>query len=325
MAMKERGQEPTYANVIAANPKALLNEETGKPVGKKRVYSIMRELCFDDPEDPSDTWKNQQRSSKVALTPTSIALRWAWALHLQAQRHQASWFYYNLVWTDLCNSILPRNEKRACEMTLARKGTRGWRSDKTKLKSKNLRGKKEALKQNSWDAIRVWWAPVLSRGKLHIEFLGEGFPGETPAGAAILVASVKNALNVRFQGSTSPDILFVDRGQGFYRTNVGRITPEFKAALAEHDLRAYYGDDASVQPGNLQEVMLHETAVAWIRVRETRTRPSEPWRETPAEFAARLRTIHQDINANCDVEGLCRGLPERVQAVVDAEGDRICK
>ena len=46
-------------------------------------------------------------------------------------------------------------------------------------------------------------------------------------------------------------------------------------------------------------------------------------KETPAEYAARLRSICQHINANFDVEGLCRKFPERVQLVVDAEGDRI--
>ncbi len=97
-------------------------------------------------------------------------------------------------------------------MTLARKGAKGWMSSKTKLKSKSLRGKKEALKQKSWDSIRVWWAPVLA-----------------------------------------------------------------------------------------------------------------PWTETPAQFGTRLRAICRDINDNCNVEGLCMKLPERVQALADAEGDRISK
>ena len=35
--------------------------------------------------------------------------------------------------------------------------------------------------------------------------------------------------------------------------------------------------------------------------------------------------ICQGINENCDVEGLCRKVPERVQATVDAEGGRISK
>ena len=325
MAMKERGQEPTYSSVVANNPQALLKPNTGNPVNKNRVYAIMRERCNDDPEHPEDTWEHMQRLSKVALTDENIEDLLSWARLLQAQRHQAKWFYNNLVWTDLCNSILPLTEKRQQTMTLARKGARGWGSKGTRLQSKSLRCKREALKQKSWDSVRVWWAPVLSRGKLHIEVLGNDFPGEKPEGAAILVAKVRKALNVRFQGSDAPDILFVDRGQGFYRTRGGKITPEFKDALAEHGLRAYYGDNAAVQPGNLQEVLLHETSVAWIRVRERRTMPAEPWKEQREDFTKRLQSICQDINSNCDVEGLCNRFPGRVQAVVDAEGDRINK
>ena len=69
----------------------------------------------------------------------------------------------------------------------------GWRSKKSKMMSKKLRGKPEALKQNSWDAVRVYWAPVFSRGQLHIEMLGEGFPREAPAGAAMLVAKARGS------------------------------------------------------------------------------------------------------------------------------------
>ena len=50
----------------------------------------------------------------------------------------------------------------------------------------------------------------------------------------------------------------------------------------------------------------------------------------PAQAGVRTDTngyervlICADINANCDVEGLCRKLPARAQAVFDAEGDRI--
>ena len=103
--------------------------------------------------------------------------------------------------------------------------------------------------------------------------------------------------------------MFTDRGQGFYTIKGGRITHEYKAALEEHELKAYNKEDASLQPGSLQEVMLHETAVAWVRNREKVTQPREPWKETTQEFAARLRIISQYIN---DHYG-------------HAEGDRILK
>ena len=133
--------------------------------------------------------------------------------------------------------------------------------------SQNLRMPKHVLKLHSSDTVRVWWVPILTRGKLHIESLLDDFPDETEEGAEIKVAKVKAALNIRFQGSTAPTRVFTVRGNGFYNAGTGRITPGYRAALQANGLRAFSNDDASVQPGQLQEVMLHETAVAWMRVR----------------------------------------------------------
>ena len=139
----------------------------------------------------------------------------------------------------------------------------------------------------------------------------------------MLVDRVRKAVNVRFHGENKPSVLLTDKGRGFYSARGSKITKEYKQALADNCLTAYNGDDASAQPGNLQEVLLHETAVAWVRHREKTVRPVRPWEETPAQFATRLRGIFQDINDNLNVEGLCRSLPKRLQALVDAEGDRI--
>ena len=75
----------------------------------------------------------------------------------------------------------------------------------------------------------------------------------------------------------------------------------------------------------MQEVVLHETAVAWVRQRLAASVPARCWEETRAAYRARLKKCCDDINASCDVEGLCRALPKRVQAVIDNEGDRINK
>ena len=45
--------------------------------------------------------------------------------------------------------------------------------------SRTLRGNPASTKQNSWDTEKVWWAPMLVRGKLHIEHLPDNFPRET--------------------------------------------------------------------------------------------------------------------------------------------------
>ena len=69
--------------------------------------------------------------------------------------------------------------------------------------------------------------------------------------------------------------------------------------------------------------MLHETAVSWIRYRETKTRPKEPWNETVADFGSRLKAICQDINDTLEVDDLCRSLPKRLRDLKDREGDRL--
>ena len=325
MAMAARGQEPTYPELIANNPAALLNPDTNEPVGKKRVYAILKERCHDDPDDPEDTWKHRVKSSKIALTEGDIEKRWQWGLYMLSLGWQPWWIFKDVVWTDICNTILPRSEKKHLEIVLSNKGGKGWSSSKTKLQSKKLRGKPEARKQKSYGTIKVWWAPVLTRGKLHVEMLGQGFPGECQEGAAILVAKVRAALNIRFQGGDQPKTLFVDRGQGFFATNGGRISDPYKEALREHGLRSHCGDDGSRQPGSSGDLMLHETAVAWIRYRERKTLPREPWNETVEEYTSRLKAIVQHCNDNHDIDSLCREFPDRMQMLVDNEGDRINK
>lgn len=85
------------------------------------------------------------------------------------------------------------------------------------------------------------------------------------------------------------------------------------------------GDDASEQPGELQELMLHETAVAWCRYRLARCVPTRAWLESSAEYARRLKGVVADINRSLDVEQLCRDLPSRVSQLIEAEGARLAK
>ena len=159
-----------------------------------------------------------------------------------------------------------------------------------------------------------------------MELLPENFPGDDPAGAADFVARVRAGLNIRFQGATTPpQILFVDRGAGFYRTSTGAVTPEFKAALAQHGLKAFMKDDASAQPGKLGDMMLHETCVAWIRKLETKTQPRKPWEETREAYFERLKGIVAKINSQYEVEELNRELPERLMLLDKKKGGKLKK
>ena len=165
--------------------------------------------------------------------------------------------------------------------------------------------------------------PVLCQGKLHIEYIGQQFHGDDPRSMAKFVQKLRAAINIRFQGSDQPSTVFTDKGKGFYQLNNSLITPEYKAALGLHGFRAFAGEDASIQPGNLQEAMLHETAVAWIRERLKKTLPKCPWDEGEAAYAKRLKSAATYINENFNVDGLNREFPQRAAAIALAGGGRI--
>ena len=322
MAMKGAGTEPTYKLLVAKCPEAVKNPHTGEAVDKKRVYDVLRESCYD--EDPAEPWRHKRRLSRTAYTGEMMEKRLAWAVWMQSLRHRSAWLVKALIWTDICNSILPRTEKKATEQVLALKGGKGWMSNGSEEFSSNLRGRKEVLKQNSWDTERVWWFPALIRGKLHLELLPASFPGETPAGAAALVAALRAAVNVRVHANR-PKTLFVDRGRGFYHTGTGGITTEFAGALREHGFCAFMGSSAIRQPGFLADVLLHETAVAWVRRLLATSTPPAPWLETREAFGGRLREVARRVNEQHNVAGLCHELPTRLSEVVLKEGDRLRK
>ena len=321
--IKREGQEPTYSAVVAACPQATCNPHTEQPVDKKLVYNIFREACYDD--DPADLWAHRTRLARSALEDDAKVRRLDFGRYMLALNHTPSWYCRNIVWCDLCNSILPRSERKATQMALARKGGKGWMSKGSQAHSQNLRAGKHILKLHSSNTVRVWWLPMLTRGKLHIELLPPNFPGETEEGAHIMVAKVKAAVNIRFPGSSPPKVLFTDRGNGFYNPGTGAITNGYRAALRGHQLQAFFPANASIQPGQLQELMLHETAVSWVRDRLKKTLPRRCWEETEEAYGARLKEAASYINSTHDVEGLCMEFPGRLRDLVERNGDRLAK
>ena len=324
MTMKKNGVEPTYEKVIAACPKAALNPKTKQPFSKDTIYTILNEDCYDD--DPCLPWEHKYRYSKTALTDDMLERRMAYADLVLSWAHTALWFYNHCVWTDLCSSIVPLSEKKASEMALARKGKKGWQSPGSEMANQNLLGKRESLKQKAFDTMRIWWFPMLCKGKLHVDVFEANFPGEKPAGAQRLVEKVRGAVNVRFQNeATKPEVLFTDRGRGFYNPGNGAITGEYKAALADNSFRAIMGDNAAQQPGSLQDLLLHETAVSWLRHRLSRSTPNRCWEETREAYTRRLKRCCEEVNKECDVEGLCQGFPKRIKLLQAKEGQRLKK
>ena len=85
------------------------------------------------------------------------------------------------------------------------------------------------------------------------------------------------------------------------------------------------GTSAARQPGDLKELMLHETAVAWLTQRLVVTTPARAWEESVAAFGKRLKEACEYINAQHNVEGLCWDLPARVRALRECGGGRLPK
>ena len=147
--LKSEGIEPTYAAVVAACPRAVINPGTQEPVHKSLVYRVFRECCYD--EGANEPWDHLARLSRVALTEDAMQKRLAYAEHMLGLPRSAKWYYDNLVWCDLCNSLLPKTHKKATEMALARKGGKGWMSQGSQSSSQNLKQPKQVLKLHNTD------------------------------------------------------------------------------------------------------------------------------------------------------------------------------
>ena len=301
MAMKDRGIEPTYALIIAQCPNATINPHTGQPVSKQVVYDILESRCYDI--DPATPWCHQKRLAKVALLAQDIQKRLTFGQHMLSLRHTPQWYLRHVIWTDICNNVMPLTIRKANAQALAQKGGAGWISDDAKNELINRRGSKQELVLARRECLRVYWMPILAQGKLHLELLGSDFPGDHTSGMATFVHKLRSSINVRFH-TDQPETVFVDLGGGFYQGGV--ITEEFKVALRTNHLKAFHGNDASVQPGRSGDLWPHETAISWMRHRLRVPLQQEPWNETEDGLGARLEAAVEWVKHHHDVEGLCK-------------------
>ena len=108
-----------------------------------------------------------------------------------------------------------------------------------------------------------------------------------------------------YRAGTNRIFGFTDRGNGFFHAGTGKITDGYRQALRSHGLTAFWREDASVQPGSLQELLLHETAVSWMRDRLAKTLPKKPWEESLDQYRSRLKECAAHINTHHKVELGC--------------------
>jgi hypothetical protein len=210
-------------------------------------------------------------------------------------------------------------------MRQALKGKKRYISDNAKLYSPNLPAAPTALKQIQWAGKKVNWFMVLARGVIHIEVMPSDWTLDGD-GLAAFVDRLPRILSKMLGGTARlPRHVFTDRGTGMY-IPAGKVVRKYADAVQRNGFHLYWGPDATQQSPDMGDMLLHETAVSWLRNCLRKIKPNGlPWEETQPECARRARTAAAWVNANYDVAGLCREFPSRLQDVIDCEGERLRK
>ena len=324
MALKRQGIEPSYNEVVHRAPRAMRNPETGEPFTQKYVMDVFRTLCYDD--NPVDPWGHIPPYQKTALSPDLIAARGTWGRKMQALGHTANWYSKNVISVDPCSTIVPGGPRSVFHhnQALAGKGKR-WMSKGVRKYSRNLRAAPFTNKQRQWGDGKLWWFIVLTRGVVRLHVMDDSF-AQTGEGMAAFIGHLPAILDEMLGADAlKPRVIMSDRGPGFYQSSRGVIVDAYREALSTHSFRPFAGEDGKWQPADLADLFMHETVAAWVR-RYFRKHPvvkSEDLETNRAAVVAGLRACERHINNNYDVRGLCSSMPERLDELLQAEGDRL--
>ena len=103
----------------------------------------------------------------------------------------------------------------------------------------------------------------------------------------------------------------------------GHVVAAYDCAARECGFKLFWGPDAKIQSPDMPDLLLHETAVSWLRGVLRRTKPDVvPWQETPQQWSRRMKAL-DECNRSNDVEGLCMQFPDRVEECIAKEGVRL--
>ena len=131
------------------------------------------------------------------------------------------------------------------------------------------------------------------------------------------------------RGAAKPRTIVSDRGPGFFHRYWGTITGDYEAAIKRNGFVTLVGSNATEgpgkQPADIADVLLHETAISWLKMRMARMSPTvrKPWEETPAQYAVRLKGNVSDINKTCGGSALSGSFLRRMEALAKKGGGRL--
>ena len=140
-----------------------------------------------------------------------------------------------------------------------------WMSDDATDEAKNMRAGPYTNKTTQWGDTKVWWFMIVAKGVVHIEVMGQNWH-QDPCGQAQLIARLPKILKKMLGNQDSyPEYVFTDRGPGFYHPSWATIYKEYEEALTKHGFTPWAGAYSKSQPPDIADILLHETAVAWVR------------------------------------------------------------
>ena len=105
----------------------------------------------------------------------------------------------------------------------------------------------------------------------------------------------------------------------------GHLVKAYQKAVTDEGFRTFAGDDASWQPADIPDVLVHETVVAWLR----NHLPKHPWKQPGSATGARekfeelVNDFVKHANKHLEVDALCKAMPERLQELVKKKGERL--
>lgn len=291
--------------MIAQCPQATLNPETDEPFTHKVILEVFRTRCHDgDPEQP---WSYRTPKQKTALTPEHKELRHKWALKMLEFNHHTSWYKRHCIWMDPCHTIIPGRPKTQFDQQQYNYGRASrWMSDGAQDQSQNLRSSPYTNKTTQWGDTRVWWVMILAAGKVHIHVLGKGWHQDAEGQAQVVAELPGIVRKMAGQGNPTPTTLFTDRGPGFYHPTTGNICREYHEALEEQGYTAWAGESSKWQPSDIPDILLHETAVAWVRkfLRQHPIKLGTDMERNITKLEGKLKEAEEHINEHYEVEDL---------------------
>ena len=305
MTMKEKGLVPSVPGILARCPKATLNPETDEPFTAKVILEVFQSRCYD--ENPLVPWTYSNPKHKTALFPEVKEARWTWTRVMLEINHHAGWYFRRCVWVDPCYTIVPGRPKTLFDQQQSGFGkAKRWMSGdaKSKASSRNLRTSPYTNKTTQWGDAKVWWFMVLAQGKVHIHVVGKDWH-QGPEGQADMVGALPKVLKKMLGAAASlPDVVFTDRGPGFYHPSTGNICPQYHEALQAHGFEPWAGENSKWQPPDIPDLLLHETAVAWVRkwMRQHPVKLGTDMARNISTLVDKLKECEDHINTYYEVE-----------------------